>query len=330
MQPILDRLDSLAAGDPVTFQNLSVTPLLGPGADDPDYLTLDEALARGHLRVTEVSQAGSVPQLSLQNDGGLAVLLLDGEELVGAKQNRVLNLTILAPGESTINIPVSCVEAGRWSHLSPEFRSGGRTFYAAGRAAKASHVTDSLRTTGTRQSRQGEVWQDIAEKSARLGSRSETAAMACMYEDHHAQVDDYVRAVPPADGQVGALFSINGEICGLEVFDFAATLRKLFPKLVGSYALDAIDRGGVEAPAALSQTDFLNDVRSARVSEHPSVGEGWDIRLTGEQLSGGALYARERIVHLSAFRLADHKSDTVGGFARLSRASTRGRLTRRH
>lgn len=330
MQPIKDRLETLSVGEPVTFENLSMTPLLGAGGRDPDYLTLDEALTRGQLRVTEVSDAGSVPQLRLENGGELAVLLLDGEELVGAKQNRVLNLSILAPGESTFNIPVSCVEAGRWSHLSPEFRSGGRAFYAAGRATKASHVTDSLRTSGTRQSRQGEVWQDIAAKSARLGSRSDTAAMACMYEDRRAQVDDFVHAIRPADGQVGALFSINGRVRGLELFDFAATLGKLFPKLVGSYALDAIDEHDERSAADAALLEFLTEVGSARVSEHPSVGEGWDLRLSGERLSGGALYARERVVHLSAFRLNEAKRESVDGFCRLSRATMRGRLSRRH
>jgi hypothetical protein len=38
-----------------------------------------------------------VPQLLFINDAMRPVLLLDGEELVGAKQNRVLNLTVLAP-----------------------------------------------------------------------------------------------------------------------------------------------------------------------------------------------------------------------------------------
>jgi hypothetical protein len=89
-------------------------PLLNGGGHTRSYQTLREALAAGTLRVTEVSEGGSVPRLSAVNDGDKAVLILDGEELVGAKQNRIANLTILVPAKRTIPIPVSCVEAGRW------------------------------------------------------------------------------------------------------------------------------------------------------------------------------------------------------------------------
>src|SRR5438105_6220871 len=96
-------------------------PLLDDAAVQPAYVTLDQALEQRTVTIDEVSEAGSVPELKVVNRGVLPVLLVDGEELVGAKQNRVLNLTILvAPGTTTV-IPVSCVEAGRWSRRSASF-----------------------------------------------------------------------------------------------------------------------------------------------------------------------------------------------------------------
>jgi len=87
---------------------------------------------RGHrggwARITEVSDEGQVPELKIVAKGDKAVLLVDGEELVGAKQNRVLNLTILVPAPSTTTIPVSCVESGRWAPRSrPLRRRRGRS-----------------------------------------------------------------------------------------------------------------------------------------------------------------------------------------------------------
>jgi hypothetical protein len=87
---------TLTLSRPQSAGELTVLPLLRPGTAEPGYLTLGEALARGLTRVTEVSEGGSVPQLLFINDAMRPVLLLDGEELVGAKQNRVLNLTVLA------------------------------------------------------------------------------------------------------------------------------------------------------------------------------------------------------------------------------------------
>ena len=106
MKIIQETLNLLSCGAAVSLSNLSVMPLLTNAGNEPDYLTLDEALARGDVRVTETSEAGEVPELRLENRADQPVLLVDGEELVGAKQNRVLNLTILAPAKATITIPV--------------------------------------------------------------------------------------------------------------------------------------------------------------------------------------------------------------------------------
>jgi hypothetical protein len=63
----------------------------------------------------EVSRGGSVPELKVVNKSDRMLLILDGEGLVGAKQNRIVNTTILIAGNTTTVIPVSCVEQGRWS-----------------------------------------------------------------------------------------------------------------------------------------------------------------------------------------------------------------------
>ena len=83
-----------------------------------------EALDAGLARVEEVSEGGSVPELRFTNSAAMPILIVDGEELVGAKQNRVANLTILAPAKTTIRIPVSCVEAGRWRYSRDSLPAG--------------------------------------------------------------------------------------------------------------------------------------------------------------------------------------------------------------
>ena len=95
-----------------------------------------------------MNDAGQVSALKVDVKGAVPVLLLDGEELIGAKQNRVVNLTILAPPRRTTVIPVSCVESGRWRHVSRGFASAPRAQFAEGRAAKMRQVTASLTMTG--------------------------------------------------------------------------------------------------------------------------------------------------------------------------------------
>ena len=170
---VIDAVRRVEFGPLTTFRNLSVLGLSGDDDREHTYLTLDEALAQRSVHIVEVSEDGHVPELKIVNEGELPVLLLDGEELLGAKQNRVINLTILAPAHQTWVIPVSCVESGRWHHVSRGFAASPRAQFAEGRAAKMRQVTSSMMSTGSRTSDQQEVWSLIADKSARLGAVSE-------------------------------------------------------------------------------------------------------------------------------------------------------------
>ena len=166
MSVITDTLDGVTLSVPHFWANLVMFPLLAGDAAAPDYLVLDEALRRQTARVTEISEGGSVPELAFENDNERSVLLLDGEELIGARQNRVLNSTVLVGGKRKLSIPVSCVEHGRWRYNSSEFASADRALFAKARAKKMQRVSESLRESGSYRSDQGEVWDDIAEKSA--------------------------------------------------------------------------------------------------------------------------------------------------------------------
>ena len=300
-----DALAHVQLGTEATFGNMTIVPLLDGRSGSTDYLTLDDGLARGLVQITEVSVEGRVPDLKFTNESDEPVLLLDGEELIGAKQNRVLNLTILAPAKRTIVIPVSCVEAGRWSRRSPKFTTSSQAHFARGRANRMAQVSHSLQASGERRSDQHAVWEEIGAKASRLKVASPTAAMADIYETYMKRVNAYADDLTAGDQQAGAAFVINGEVIGFDLFGSPATLKKLLPKLVRSYALDAIEtvteRGGVASRRAVEE--LLLAVGQAEAKTFPAVGEGVDVRLSGPDLTGAGLLAKGRVVHLSAFRL---------------------------
>ena len=118
-------------GDPVTVHGLGIIPLLADTALDlPAIDLLEQALDDGTFRITEVSEGGSVPFLRAENNGSKPVLILDGEELVGGKQNRIVNTTIIILPGKVMDIPVSCMEAGRWNRRREDFTSGEAMFRA--------------------------------------------------------------------------------------------------------------------------------------------------------------------------------------------------------
>jgi hypothetical protein len=303
MQEIRDSLEALAVGAPQAHRNLALYPLLGERDDPAGYLLLDEALEKNLARVTEVSAGGSVPELAFENGSAEKILLVDGDELVGAKQNRVINLSILVAGGKRIVIPVSCVEQGRWSYRSRDFAPAKRALFAKLRAKKMAAVSHSLRERGTRHSDQGEVWNDVAAKLEFCRVRSETSSMGDAYESRAEDLDAYAQAFRPQARQRGAVMAVDGKVVGLEVFDSAAVFAKYQEKMVRSYALDAIEtaNGKTLAPPEEEVRRFLEKMKAAAAERFAALGEGEDLRLSGEGIAGGALAAGGRVVHLAGY-----------------------------
>ena len=329
MTIINDELNAIDVGLSQVFKNITMFPILRQDAISSNYLTLDEALDAGIARVTEVSEGGNVPELQFLNEGDIPVLLLDGEELVGAKQNRVLNLTILAPANTSISIPVSCVEAGRWSYKSRNFSSSPRTMYAKGRAAKSSHVSMSMRETGTRRSDQSAVWDDIAAKSERMSVASDTGAMSDIYERKEKGVKEFVEHFRPIEDQIGAVFAIDNTISGVDLFDCPDTLEKVLSKLVRSYALDAVETANPVDDRTVREDakSFLKTLADTKFESFPAVGLGDDLRIESRTMAGGALVADGRTVHLWAFPLKSEQPTERERFrSQITRSSRRKKV----
>ena len=112
MDPIEVFLEKVKLGGKQSHLNMTIIPLLAPDAGEPDYLILEEALEKRMVEITEVSQEGTVPEIKVINRSSEKLLGVDGEELVRAKQNRVVNATFLNAAHAEVIIPVSCVEQG--------------------------------------------------------------------------------------------------------------------------------------------------------------------------------------------------------------------------
>lgn len=290
---------------PLAFRNLAVSPLVVSNPRAADYSTLDEALMTGRVRLTEVGEAGSVPELKLLNDTDRPILLLDGEELTGAKQNRICNLTVLVPPRAETIIPVSCVEAGRWSWRSRAFSTSGNIHFAGSRARKARDVSESLDRHSAPRTKQDAVWSDISGKLDRLATRSGTAAMLDAYVQRSDELDGFVDALPLPSQAAGAVFSLNGRPLGLEYFENPALCAKLGRKLIRSWALDAIDcdadPGAPAEPAQSEVAGFLAAVSAAPSRRFKVVGLGEMARFIDGKITGGALVFDGRLIHVMAF-----------------------------
>ncbi len=146
----------------------------------------------------------------------------------------------------------------------------------------------------------------MAVKAYALHVESETLAMSDIYVDRDAELDSYVRAFHSLPSQRGAVVAIGGTVVGVELFDSAVAFSRYLEKLVRAYALDAIERelGEQHAPSEGDARAFLDLVWATNAERFKAIGEGEDIRLTGQRIAGGALAAGGRLVHLAAFVVA--------------------------
>jgi hypothetical protein len=320
-------LSELNLGEPTVFKNLTMFGLEGLSDGRLDYLTLADAMKLEVARVSEISDGGSVPELLFENSADLPVLILDGEELLGAKQNRTVNLTILVPAGKTIKIPVSCVEAGRWRRESTHFAMSDRHHFAQSRAANAAEVSCSLQQDGSRRSDQRRVWADISAKAARMQAPSATQAMAEIFDRHRTSLESFVEAFTSGASQTGALFAIGSEIVGLDLFDCRATLATVLPKLVRSYAIDAMEseRGNGKGAGKRDARAFLAKLAEAEIETYEAVGLGTDLRFASPELIGGGLAVDDHLVHLAAFATEADTATAESSSANMARMRSRRR-----
>ena len=235
-----EYLSGLHLGGTQTYKNLALIPLLTAANGGPHYLTLKQAMDQGTLMIAEISEGGAVPELKVKNNGDTAVLLLDGEEVSGAKQNRVLNTTILIAAHTETVIPVSCTEHGRWGYTSRTFADSGVVMASRVRREKVRSVAENLKTSMRYNSDQGEVWNNISAMAADADVQSATGAMKDVFTAKESELDDYLAAVRLEPGQKGAMFFINGSIVGLDCLSLDSAYAVIHPKLVKSYAMEAI------------------------------------------------------------------------------------------
>ncbi len=301
-QPLPQLFETLTVDEPQAAGPLQVFGLRR--ADGGlEYATLDEALAARSLEVTEVNEGGSVPTLRVVNRGDALVFLMAGEHLVGAKQNRVLNASILVAARSELPVPVSCVEAGRWGYRSRQFASGGSASHGQLRRLMSKQAQASYRAGGTPRSDQGAVWSEVSRKLGAMESASPSQALEQAYADHRQRLDDVLAQCAAPAGCSGAVFAFAGRVAGVDLFDRPETLAKLWPKLVRAYAIDALEQAATPAGAVTRETvaGWLRSAARATAEPFKSPGLGYDVRLQGADLVGAGLVVDDHPLHVELF-----------------------------
>jgi hypothetical protein len=258
------------------------------------------------VSIEEQGEGGVVSELVVHNMAAQPVLLVEGEVLLGMKQTRVLNITVLVPAESRLVVPVSCVEAGRWHSVSIQATGKAAVNLAPSvRAAKTVTVARSVRSARTFASDQHAVWQHVDRVLDGHDMPAPSRSYAAMAGEGATQLTDLARSIRPARGQVGVLACVGREIACADVFEVPAVLAGLWSGLLASYRADSLIAETAGLPLGprmrTDVTRWFRSIASASSNDGPEVGLGRHVNLMASGLEAAALVLDGRVVHLSAF-----------------------------
>lgn len=306
---------------------LSIFPVFGRPSTLP-FVSFAQGVTTG-CTVHEREGGASVNDLVVHNPGPAPVLLYEGEEVLGAQQNRTFDVSVLVAAGSKLEVPVSCVEVGRWdgSRHSEAFAPSPQTAYPSLRRAKHATVRAAVAVGAPARANQREVWSEIADRQASLGVESSTGAMEDLFKERR---DDQGRLTEPMSlqpEQIGALVFYGGEFGVLDLVARPEVFATLWEPLLEGYAMDAMGASLV-APVSTSRaeaTAVVARMGSITATERPALGAAPELRFGGDGFAGAGLTLDEELIQLTAFPVTGSDTPAPPAQGRIRRPSRRGR-----
>lgn len=296
-------VEPLTVGEPDVAGALAVYPVFGTPCAQR-FVSSWQAAEDDSVLIKEVAGGASVWDLTLTNLGTSALLLYEGEELLGGQQNRSLDVSILVGAGMTVTLPVTCVEEGRWdaSLYHRRFSSSPQSVPPELRAAKFRQVHRREARGQEGRADQSEVWRSVDSLITRHRSSSPTRAMSDVYEQRRRDLADLVGAVSLREGQLGTVVAIGGRF---RVLDFAGrpdVFASFHGPFVQGYALDALAaRTEAPNPSVHDAREFAAGLLEASAEERETQGLGRGLRFSHDGVAGAGLVNEGELVQLTAF-----------------------------
>jgi len=301
-------LDRLEFGEVQELGKISMVPLMFNKKQKVKYISLAKALKKKRVEIKEVNEGGEVPQLLVVNKGRKKVLLIEGDTLEGAKQNRVLNTSILLKKRSETIIPVSCVESGRW-HYNKDHFSESDFAMPFMRKDKINSVTNGMFKHGDKSfyyADQSLVWDNIDKALSLLKINSSTRSFNDITKRTQIKWKDYKDHFKLLPNQRGFIFISNGKVLGMDYVSSPKVFKQVFPKLMESYLLQSVyfekeGRNRNTKKEFQNAPDFLVALYQAKTYRFKSPGLGYDHRISHKTIAGNILTYKKEVIQFSAF-----------------------------
>lgn len=272
-----------------------------------DYALAADAISAKSLIIKEVDSGGSVPTLLVENRLDQPVLILEGDLLIGGKQNRLSNFSVLIPAETKMPLPVSCIEHGRWGHRSPEPESFAPSMDCI--AAPVHRELKRSKFAPSMASAQSKIWDSIDDMQTMHSYASTTSDHEELLRVSRRELEDFLDSAQCPKDAIGVAVVVGDASYALDLFDRVETCRHYWQMKIHSSLMQRGTLSKREEPfstAALEQDiEELQDDRwkvgqrtDRTAQNHPGLGSELQTR-TEKQSLATALAYEQVPVHLN-------------------------------
>ena len=294
-------MDNLNIGEPTAAGGLKVFPLYPLDPVALDVALLADAVAHKDATIAEDVHAEGpwYRHVVIENRGKIAVLVRDGDLLLGGMQDRTAERSCVVPAHAKVTVPALCVEQRR-SHYA------GREDFAVSRTS----ADPELRSTRVSASMRGQplqemTWDMVGTRRKSRGIADDTGSLRDVEVREAARLTDIEAKLPPVHLASGVAIAWAGRSGGMslhvEIFGNAQACAGAWPGLVRAAAQCTQPKARAPRVSRSELRKIFREASAAKLESTPAVGAG---ELRRAELDAGVvtvLSLEGRLVHASLF-----------------------------
>jgi len=289
--------DDIKISEPRFLRNLVLIPVGNGNSTGPFLSSIDEVLTSKKGRFQELTTP-DVNIILFENNSANPLLVIDGEEITGSLQNRIVTRSTIIEARTKKELPVICVEEGRWDNIGG-FHTGSCSYPRI-----RSILSRSIKpNTSSLKKAQELIWSEVTRKLMATRTNSTTSSMHDIYENLSDELSRYTEGFSKLNrSTIGFIGIAGGRILGCDLFGSHRIYKKFEDKLVRAYALDAIEYQHLKSSIPPVE-QFLKRVLDTFKREIANKNKKGVMTIKGKEFSGQGLIYQDFPAHLSVFPL---------------------------
>ncbi|MCS7233986.1 MAG: hypothetical protein NZ900_07795 [Synergistetes bacterium] len=298
-EKLRDFWNNLEVREPMFLRNVVIYPLQAPEEGfSREFLTLED----GGFSISELD-APNIDSVMFRSLSNTPFFILDGEELLGAQQDRVVNTSLWLEGAEAFEIPVSCIEQRRWGG-GKVFSPGTTLLTPSLRKVLCEGVTRSLSEGKGYKSDQRSLWNSINKTLTTLKVSSKTFSFHDAYNNLKNEIESYIEEMKDLGEEISGFVIETPALIAVDLFGSRRILSRFLKKLLRSYLIEGfVGKGRVNLSVKRIKSFIKSTLISGFKDYFTPSSVSKEIRFgESSELLGKVLIVEESILHLSLFK----------------------------